>query len=269
MKRLICTGITGLIIITTTSSSLAYRTYAPSAYRPTNYYRHTSSAYTPQQTTNKTGYATNNYRYTTKKPATEQPSDKFISACRLGFDLMGGTVSSPKTIKYGITDFYTQEKTSEYSFNHAVAGVGFNFGLQHYQEFESELFLDLYSGGTRSAPAYYNYISYPMTVTGYLIPFGLREHYYHSLSEKFKLDIALGIGGIYTSGFYSDKYDIEAYRQEPWQDTVFMYEGTIGFVYYPWEFLPLRFGYRRSNFSSDYIGTGINTFYFGVSYLFD
>lgn len=266
MKKTTRTIILCLSIASLTVPSFAYQTSKKPTYR-SNYY-HNTNAYTSQRTNTKSTYQPNYYRHT-NKASTQQPSEKFVSGCRLGFDVMGGTISNPTTIKYGITDLYTNQKTSEYSFDSTLAGAGFNIGLQHYQKFESELFVDLYGGGTKSAPAYYNYISYPMRVSGFLVSFGLREHYYYPLSEKFKLDLALGLGGISSSGKYTDKYDIEAYRQEPWSDTVFMYDGTIGFVYYPWDFLPLRFGYTRASFSSDYIGKGLNKFYFGVSYLFD
>lgn len=202
---------------------------------------------------------------TTQQETTTQSSDKFISSYRLGIDIIGGKISDPTTIKYGITDFYTHEKTSEYSFS-VVGGAGFNFGLQHYKLFETELFADLYISKTSSAPAYYNYIYYPMKVSGLITTFGLREHYYYSFSEKFKLDLGIGVGGAYSSGSYIDKYEIEAYYQKPWDDTSFMYEGMIGFVYYPWDSMPIRFGYLRANFNSDYIGKSLNQFYFGIAF---
>ena len=230
------------------------------------YYRRVFNNQT-QRPTPKTTYKQNYYQHSDKTQTTKA-SYKFFSGYRLGIDLMAGNVSNPTTIRYGITDFYTNEKTSEYSFNRTIGGIGLNFGFQHYQKFETELFVDIYAGGAKSAPAYYNYISYPMRVNGYIIPYGVREHYYYPFSEKFKLDLAIGVGGIGSSGSYTDKYDIEAYRQEPWSDTTFMYDGLIGFVYYPWDYLPLRFGYLRANFDSDYIGKGLNKFYFGFSVIF-
>lgn len=232
------------------------------------YYRHINNNYTKQKSISNSTYKQNYHQRTNKAPVSEQISDKFISGYRLGFDIMGGRISNPATIKYGIIDFYTQEKTSEYSFDGTIGGLGLNFGLQHYQKFETELFADIYTGGAKSAPAYYNYISYPMRVNGYIMTYGVNEHYYYPFFENFKLDLAIGLGGIISAGTYTDKYDIDAYRQDPWSDSKFMYDVIVGFVYYPWDSIPLRFGYQRVNFDSDYIGKGLNKFYFGISYIF-
>ena len=127
MQRITCALILCLSTVSITTTSFAYQTLATQKYRPT-YYRNTNTSYTPDY-----------YHRTSKasKPA-QQPPKKFISGYRFGFDVMGGTISNPTTIKYGITDLYTNQKTSEYSFDNTLIGAGFNFGLQHYQTFESE-----------------------------------------------------------------------------------------------------------------------------------
>ena len=193
---------------------------------------------------------------------TEAPT--FINGYRAGLDIIGGNTVSPSAIQYTITDLYNEQKQGDHTITSFIE-VGLKFGIRHYNHFETELYLNLASGGEKSAPRYYNYIYYPMRAYAMLMPFGIREHYYQPIFDKIDLDFALGCGGIYTWGTYIDKNDFETYRQQIWSKTEFTYDYSIGMVWHKSEIFDIRLGYQRVNFTSDFIGKGLNKFYLGFS----
>lgn len=187
----------------------------------------------------------------------------FISGYTMGLELIGGNIANSTPIQYHISDAYNEQKNASYQFG-GIIGLGFNLGLLHYNNLETEFFIDLYSGSTKNAPNYYDYIRYPMNISGIILPFGVREHYYLPIFNKTYLDFGVGLGGIYTYGSYTDKHNINDYHQVPWKETLLAYNYSIGFLWKKSEHFAVKIGYQRTQSVHNYIGKGLNKFYIGI-----
>lgn len=189
-------------------------------------------------------------------------ANTLLTGYSIGLDIFGAITEGSSGINYAISDFYNNEKYGNYKFS-GLFGLGFNFGLMHYDNLETELFIDFYSGSDKAAPNYYDYINYNMSTSGIIMPFGMREHYYIPIIQNFDLDLAIGIGGVYTWGSYTDKHGIEDYHQVVWKNTSFSYDYSVGFLWKKSENFAIRFGYQRTELGKDYIGRAINKIYIG------
>lgn len=190
-----------------------------------------------------------------------------IARFRVGLDVAYGAVNGAKDIYYGITDYYSSEKSSIYKYDDIV-GVELA-GALRFKHFETEGFIDYIAGGTQDAPNYYNYIRYPMDARGTIINLGVREHYYLPVMRWLDLDFGIGAGWGFNYGEFIDEYDIDYYRQDTWNKNSAFYDLNFGIVLNWSEHFGTRIGYRRTNYLSNKFGLqGINQGYAGLSYTF-
>lgn len=186
---------------------------------------------------------------------------------RIGLDITYGAVNGAKDIYYGITDNYSNKKSSFYKYDDIIGAE--LAGALRFKHFETEGFVDYMAGGTQDAPNYYNYIRYPMDARGTIINLGVREHYYLPVMRWLDLDFGIGAGWGFNYGEFIDEYDIDYYRQDTWNKNSAFYDLNLGIVLNWSEHFGTRIGYRRTNYLSNKFGLqGINQGYAGISYTF-
>lgn len=190
-----------------------------------------------------------------------------IAKFRIGMDLSFGVAVGANNIYYGITDFYSNEKSSIYKYDDTLA---FELaGALRFKYFETEGFIDYISGNSQNAPNYYDYIKYPMDAIGTIVNIGIREHYYLPITKWLDLDFGVGAGWGFNYGEFTDEYDIQYYHQDTWSKNSAFYDFNLGIVLNWTQHFDTRAGYRRINYPSNKFGLkALNQGYVGVSYTF-